>query len=140
MKLKFLKWQFLIIFCLGLRSIEDDYCEDIKEPEVCQSEGICDIKYYCSQCPETCGQCHNDKDVCSGKLKDCNIQPLCDNVCFDRRNETFCNQLKLDDGCNRSDDGENLYLSNFSCMFLNPNNLIYNCSKFITYEKPWRTS
>jgi len=89
----------------GLRSIEDEYCEDIKEPEVCQSEGICDIKYYCSQCPETCGQCHNDKDVCSGKLEDCNIQPLCDNVCFDRRNETFCNQLKLDDGCNRNDDG-----------------------------------
>ena len=45
----------------------------------------------------------------SGKLEDCNIQPLCDNVCFDRRNETFCNQLKLDDGCNRSDDGEKLY-------------------------------
>ena len=100
----------LYLFYSDLGSIENDYCEDIEDPDVCQSKGICEIKHYCSKCPETCGQCRKKRDVCSGKLKDCRIQPLCDDLCFDRRNETFCNQVKLTDGCNRSDDGEKSYI------------------------------
>ena len=107
----FLWFFFLHLGPLGLRDIEDDYCSDTESPEVCQTEGICNIKYYCSQCEKTCGQCYNDKDVCSDKAEDCSVQPLCDDLCFDRMSETFCNEIKANDGCNRLDHGKLLPLT-----------------------------
>ena len=41
----------------------------------------------------------------------CNIQPNCDDICFDQMNSTFCNELKLADGCNQFDRGNNSILS-----------------------------
>ena len=41
----------------------------------------------------------------------CNIQPNCDDICFDQMNSTFCNELKLADGCNQFDKGNNSILS-----------------------------
>lgn len=88
----------------GLKVIEDKSCYDIKPSKICETRGICKIGYYCSQCQKTCGQCR-DKDICMGKSKECNLQPFCHDYCFDKKNEAFCNKVKLEDRCNRIDQG-----------------------------------